>query len=110
MFKRISKGLNQYALYPKSESTYDIIDNNGGRSRDFYESVYTYQEEHYNKYMTGLQDVCQEIGIEFNPSKIIDTCGSVFGEIKRLINNDDISKNEADDLKAKFSLAGPSGS
>jgi hypothetical protein len=69
-------------------------------------SLFIHIKKNINKFITGLQDVCQEVGVEYNPTKLIDTWGYANSAINKLLNNGDISSKEADELKAKFSLAG----
>lgn len=59
MYVRISEGLNKYKLVPETENIYDHIINN---DKDYYTSLFKYNEEHYQHWkktrtVSGIKDV-----------------------------------------------------
>ncbi len=98
-YKRIARTKYAYALYPKNKPTEEIIAENGGDNHDFFESVYNYDQHHYDKFISGLKEVCSEINVPFRKDKLIDTCKNVFRELGE-------TKLNKPELKAKFSVAG----
>lgn len=63
-YTRVSKGLNDYKLYPKTNDFTKIIESAG--DTDFYYGVYTYEEKHYEQWkktksLAGIRDVTTDL-------------------------------------------------
>lgn len=103
-YKRISREFWNYALFPSTINIDDVI-NQYGKSKDYYESIYTYKQEHYDKFVSGLKDVCTELDIKYDPEKILDITKEVYSKINLAKRTKKITDKHADYLKAKFSVA-----
>ena len=82
-YKRISKGFNSYALYPK-DMDIDEFMNNEGVNSDYYESIYDYKQVHYDKYINNLKDACRKHDIKFDKANLDLTNEKSEGKFEKL--------------------------
>ena len=98
-YKRISKGLNNYKLYPENFDITKIIEQSG--DKDYYYGIYTYEERHYEhwkkvKSLSGIRDVkTNKLVIDFDyENDLIVAKKSALEAVSRLItkgfNRDDV--------------------
>jgi replicative DNA helicase len=104
-YRRISRDYWDYALYPKSINVYDII-NKFGPKEEYYSSIYSYSEEQYKKYISGLQKVCGRFKIRYDEDDLLNIVANLRRTIKSQVKANKIDKNEADFLNSLFSVAG----
>ncbi|PCI45919.1 MAG: hypothetical protein COB41_00585 [Proteobacteria bacterium] len=103
-YKRISREFWNYALFPVTVNIDDVI-SQYGRSKDFYESIYTYSQEHYDKFIKGLKEVCSELNVEYSPDKILDVTKEVYSSLNTAKRAGTITDSRISELKSKFSVA-----
>lgn len=104
-YKRISRGLDSYKLYPEDVDLSRIIDEAG--DTDYYYSVYTYEDKHYEQWkktnsLAGILDVkTNKIIIDFDNEDLLVAKKSALEAASRLILNG----FNRDDLQVYFSGA-----
>lgn len=101
-YKRISRGFWNYALYP-ADIDIDKLISSSGKDKDYYQSIYNYKEEHYQKYIDNLEKACTMFNIKFDKRDLLNTFAKVYFELKKLADSGD---EEAQELKSKISVAG----
>lgn len=101
-YKRISRGKANYALFPINQDKYEIIKKHG-RFNDYYESIYTYTDKHYSKYIAGLRAACDYTGVEYDEEKILNVDRQVRSKLRKAI---DAGKTEAESVKDAMSVRG----
>lgn len=101
---RVSKGLSDYNLYRKDQPIDDIITN---PNADYYESLYRYQEKHYQHYLktnsvAGIKDVVTErLVFDFDDETNVDNArNDALDLCTRLIQNHGLNR---DDFRIFFS-------
>lgn len=100
-YKRISRGYWNYALFPDTINIDDIIAQNS--SKDYYESIYKYEQEHYDKFVNALKKACLVYKVKFDESNLLDVTATLTPLIKKLADKNDQAALE---LKDEISVAG----
>lgn len=104
-YRRVSRDYWDYTLYPKSVDIYDIIQKFGPQ-KEYYYSIYSYDEHHYNKHIEGLKKVCQRYKIRFDESNLINIVSLVRNKIRNEFKQGKITEVESKLLEKEFSVAG----
>jgi replicative DNA helicase len=104
-YKRISQGFGIYALFPADINLEELI-KKSGPERDYYYSIYTYEKDHYNKFITGLEGVCKDHNVRFDLNDLFKTTKQLYARLKSLYPDKEEFKKVKDEVKSKFSIAG----
>lgn len=103
-YKRISRGFWNYALYPINTNIDEVIEKNG-EDKDYYNSIYTYKQEHYDVFIENLKKACEKFNLDFDESNLLNIVSKVYPRLKKLA---DMGDKDALDLKKGISVAGTS--
>lgn len=102
-YKRIGKTLYEYAMYPETTNIDDVIDQYG-EEKDYYESIFKYKQNRYDKYISGLKDSCNYLNYKFNEKDILGTTTKVMRKLKKLSKEQNDSR--ATELLENVSVSG----
>jgi hypothetical protein len=102
MYVRIARGKTDYALFPKDIDINDLVAKNG-KDLDYYQSVYEYTDDHYNRFLEGLQEACKYTEIPFSSTNLINITSKVRAILKKKSREGNI---KADELQKSISVAG----
>lgn len=101
-YVRISREFWDYALFPE-DIDIDKLILKFGENKAYYESIYRYNEEHYNKFIQNLKNAAANVGVPFNTQNLINVVSQVRRKLRTKIKKGDASAQE---LLDSFSIAG----
>jgi hypothetical protein len=107
LYKRISKGFAQYALFPNDVNIDQIIEKYGS-DHDYYDSIYLYEQKHYDEFITAVQEGCEFLNIKFDDNLLIETVSRVMYRLKRK-REEELSKSKKRKIESILSRLSVSG-